>query len=148
MEKNKNSLQRFLIIFGIVAVALLYYVKTAGVTTPIVVIFTAIFGVVFIALWFAYYVEKIVRVVKLREEPWPQQHKFLWVLVGIGIVQVLFIIMPLAIIWGLNIPTVVVIVISVFLSTLAKRRLELVELEAQMKAKGEQVMDEDETPKE
>lgn len=144
MEKNKNSLQRFLIIFGVVAVALLYYVKTAGVTTPIVVIFTAIFGVVFIALWFAYYVEKIVRVVKLREEPWPQQHKFLWVLVGIGIVQVLFIIMPLAIIWGLNIPTVVVIVISVFLSTLAKRRLELVELEAQMKAKGEQVMDEDE----
>lgn len=142
MEKNKNSLQRFLIIFGVVAVALLYYVKTAGVTTPIVVIFTAIFGVVFIALWFAYYVEKIVRVVKLREEPWPQQHKFLWVLVGIGIVQVLFIIMPLAIIWGLNIPTVVVIVISVFLSTLAKRRLELVELEAQMKAKGEQVMDE------
>jgi len=95
-------------------------------------------------LWFAYYVEKIERVVKLREEPWPQQHKFLWVLVGIGIVQVLFIIMPLAIIWGLNIPTVVVIVISVFLSTLAKRRLELVELEAQMKAKGEQVMDEDE----
>lgn len=144
MEKNKNSLQRFLIIIGVVAVALLYYVKTAGVTTPIVVIFTAIFGVVFIALWFAYYVEKIVRVVKLREEPWPQQHKFLWVLVGIGIVQVLFIIMPLAIIWGLNIPTVVVIVISVFLSTLAKRRLELVELEAQMKAKGEQVMDEDE----
>ena len=144
MEKNKNSLQRFLIIFGVVAVALLYYVKTAGVTTPIVVIFAAIFGVVFIALWFAYYVEKIVRVVKLREEPWPQQHKFLWVLVGIGIVQVLFIIMPLAIIWGLNIPTVVVIVISVFLSTLAKRRLELVELEAQMKAKGEQVMDEDE----
>lgn len=144
MEKNKNSLQRFLIIFGVVAVALLYYVKTAGVTTPIVVIFAAIFGVVFIALWFAYYVEKIERVVKLREEPWPQQHKFLWVLVGIGIVQVLFIIMPLAIIWGLNIPTVVVIVISVFLSTLAKRRLELVELEAQMKAKGEQVMDEDE----
>ena len=144
MEKNKNSLQRFLIIFGVVAVALLYYVKTAGVTTPIVVIFTAIFSVVFIALWFAYYVEKIERVVKLREEPWPQQHKFLWVLVGIGIVQVLFTIMPLAIIWGLNIPTVVVIVISVFLSTLAKRRLELVELEAQMKAKGEQVMDEDE----
>jgi uncharacterized membrane protein len=46
---------------------------------------------IIVALVFLYlmYIYPAVGMFKYRKEPWPQQHKFLWVLVGIGLFQLL-----------------------------------------------------------
>ena len=45
--------------------------------------------IVVLLLLFLIYIYPAVGMFKYRKEPWPQQHKFLWVLVGIGLFQLL-----------------------------------------------------------
>lgn len=45
--------------------------------------------IVTLVLVFILYIYPAIGMFKYRKEPWPQQHKFLWVLVGIGLFQLL-----------------------------------------------------------
>ena len=45
--------------------------------------------IVTLVLVFILYIYPAIGMFKYRKEPWPRQHKFLWVLVGIGLFQLL-----------------------------------------------------------
>jgi len=48
--------------------------------------------IVTLVLFFLLYIYPAIGMFKYRKEPWPQQHKFLWVLVGIGLFQLLVVV--------------------------------------------------------
>jgi hypothetical protein len=129
MKKSlKTGLLVIMIILGLFLVCFYICVMARDLEiSPVMEVIVKVLGLMFIVTWLVYYFDPLYKVVKYRKNEWPQCHKFRWFLVGIGIVHVPFVLVPMIVVWGLGVPTIIVIVILAFLYFLARRRLELVE---------------------
>lgn len=123
--KNSKEIQAILAVFLIGLLACMMCIAD----TELVLLVLA--PVVFLALMAIYLVHfvavKICKVIEYRKDSWPQDHKFLWVLVGIGLVTpTLGAYIPI-IIQGLNTTTIALLIATSIVYGVSAATLQKVE---------------------
>jgi xanthosine utilization system XapX-like protein len=136
MKKSKKF-HLILVVSGLIVLLMDITVKNFFEEQDALVAVALFLMVAYLVMYVAgYIIPNIYKVVKYRDEPWPQEHKILWVLIGIGIAQNVLIMWPVIMSNGFNTATIIRLIVSSFVLGVSEGKIEVVDDERLQRQKS------------